>query len=72
MLIHSENLNPCKCGSKKTPDLDSDDFIPCWGVRCFDCGQFCHGDDWSMKKAVSVWNKENALPAVILNKKNNG
>lgn len=25
MFIHSEVLNPCKCGSRKKPDLDSDD-----------------------------------------------
>lgn len=63
MLIHSEELNPCKCGSKKTPDLDSDDMVPCWGVRCYDCGQFQHGDKWTLSGAVKKWNAENPITA---------
>jgi hypothetical protein len=61
MLIHSEKLNPCKCGSNKIPDLDSDDMVPCWAVQCYDCGQFQHGDNWTMNGAVKKWNKENPL-----------
>jgi len=61
MLIHSEKLNPCKCGSKKTPDLDSDDMFPCWAVKCFDCNQLQHDFAWSMQGAVNTWNKENPL-----------
>lgn len=61
MMIHSEKLNPCKCGSKKTPDLDSDDMVPCWGVRCYDCGQFQHDKNWTMTGAVKTWNKENPI-----------
>ena len=57
-------LNPCKCGSKKEPDLDSDDMIPCWMARCFDCNQAHHneGSNWTMIGAVKKWNKENTLP----------
>lgn len=61
MHQHTEKLNPCKCGSTKTPDLDSDDMIPCWGVRCHDCGQFQHGPNWDMSGAVKKWNEENPL-----------
>lgn len=61
MLIHSEKLNPCKCGSKKTPDLDSDDMVPCWAVQCYDCGQSQHGSNWTMHEAVDKWNKENPV-----------
>jgi len=59
MLIHSEKLNPCRCGSTKTPDLDSDDMYPSWGVCCYDCGQFQHSRDWTMRGAVDRWNEEN-------------
>lgn len=61
MFVHSEKLNPCKCGSKKTPDLDSDDVVPCWGVKCYDCGQFQNSSNWSMAGAVKVWNLENPV-----------
>jgi hypothetical protein len=66
MLIHSQKLNPCKCGSKKQPDLDSDDMIPCWGVRCYDCGQFQHDYDWTMVGAVNTWNKQNPVEANVI------
>lgn len=59
MLIHSETLNPCKCGSKKKPDLDSDDMVPCWAVQCLDCGQLRHDKNWSMHGAVKIWNENN-------------
>ena len=62
MLIHSETLNPCKCGSSKKPNLDSDDMVPCWGVSCYDCKQFQHGKYWDEKGAVDEWNKQNPLP----------
>jgi len=61
MLIHSQKLNPCKCGSEKTPDLDSDDMVPCWAVQCHDCGQFQNGINWTFGEAVDKWNKENPL-----------
>ncbi len=59
MLIHNYKLNPCKCGSTTMPNLDSDDMIPSWGVRCNDCNQFQHGDWSSAGSAVGVWNREN-------------
>lgn len=59
MLIHSEKLNPCKCGSKKQPDLDSDDMIPCWIVQCYSCGQKQHDKNFTYGGAVNKWNKEN-------------
>lgn len=61
MLHHSEKLNPCKCGSKTTPDLDSDDMVPCWAVTCYTCGQSQHGPNWRMGEAVVKWNKENPV-----------
>lgn len=61
MFIHSEKLNPCKCGSKKTPDLDSDDMHPSWAVNCYDCGQFCHGPNWDLAGAVKDWNSKNPV-----------
>jgi len=61
MLVHSEKLNPCKCGSKNTPDLDSDDMVASWGVKCYDCGQFQSAYDWSMQGAVNTWNRENPV-----------
>ena len=61
MLIHSYTLNPCKCGSKKKPDLDSDDMIPSWAVTCYDCKQFQHGPKWKASEAVAKWNLENPL-----------
>ena len=44
---------------KKQPDLDSDYMIPCWGVRCYDCGQFQYSSDWSYSGAVKTWNNNN-------------
>lgn len=61
MFIHSEKLNPCKCGSAKTPNLDSDDMVPCWGVRCHDCNQFQHGENWTKEGAVNAWNNSNPI-----------
>ena len=61
MFIHSEKLNPCKCGSQKQPILDSDDFVPCWDVSCRDCGQRQNSDSWSKNGAVSKWNEENKI-----------
>ena len=61
MFHHSYKLNPCKCGSAKQPDLDSDDMVPCWGVRCGDCSQFQHGEDWKIEQAVEKWNEENPI-----------
>ena len=61
MLIHSETLNPCSCGSKKTPDLDSDDMVPSWAVQCLDCGKFVHDEKWTMQGAVRKWNEENPV-----------
>lgn len=61
MFVHSEKLNPCKCGSSKKPDLDSDDMVPSWGVKCYDCGQFQSGPNWTMKGAVIEWNKQNPI-----------
>jgi hypothetical protein len=54
-----EDVNPCKCGSKRKPHLDSDDMIPCWAVECFDCKQFQHAESWSMNGAIYVWNENN-------------
>ncbi len=59
MFIHNQKLNPCKCGSKKQPLLDSDDFTPCWLVRCRDCGQVQNGIKWTLEGAVKKWNEEN-------------
>lgn len=61
MLIHSEKLNPCKCGSKKKPDLDSDDMVPSWIAQCYDCGQKQYGKNWTFGEAVYKWNKENPV-----------
>lgn len=52
-------LNPCKCGSKKNPHLDSDDMVPTWAVTCYDCGQYQHGENWTLRGAITTWNKEN-------------
>jgi len=59
MFHHMEKLNPCKCGSKKNPDLDSDDMTPCWAVQCFDCKQFVHDSEWTCSGAVRKWNELN-------------
>lgn len=68
MLIHAEKLNPCKCGSTKKLDFDSDDMVPCWMVRCFDCGQSAHGPNWKMNEAIVAWNKANpVLPPTGIN-----
>ncbi len=63
-LIHSHQLNPCKCGSKRTPDLDSDDMMPSWAVQCHDCNQFQHGPNWSCSGAVKAWNDANPVLVV--------
>ena len=59
MLIHSEKLNPCKCGSSQKPVLDSDDMVPSWAVQCPVCKQFRHDKNWTIGGAVDKWNKEN-------------
>ena len=58
-----KNLNPCKCGSKKHPNTDSDDMVPCWIAECPDCNQQQHSEDsnWSYWAAVNKWNKENPI-----------
>ena len=63
MLVHSEKIkiNPCKCGSKKKPDIDSDDMVPCWAVQCYDCRQFVHDSNWTMSGAIREWNKANPI-----------
>jgi hypothetical protein len=61
MFIHNQKLNPCKCGSKKEPNLDSDDYVPCWSVFCPDCKQNIHDDNWTMTGAVNEWNKINKI-----------
>lgn len=72
MLIHSDKLNQCKCGSEEMPDLDSDDMVPTWGVRCYDCKQFQHGKNWDSDGAVKIWNEENQTDHhFILVEKNN-
>jgi hypothetical protein len=60
-------INPCKCGSKNTPDLNSDDMIPCWMVKCLECKQSHHSESskWTRTGAIVKWNKENPLPIVI-------
>jgi hypothetical protein len=61
MLVHSEVINPCKCGTKQKPNLDSDDMVPCWAVQCYKCGQFQNASNWSMQGAVNTWNKANPI-----------
>jgi len=61
MFHHSEKLNPCKCGSKKRPDLDSDDLVPCWSVFCHDCKKNIHDQNYTMGGAIKKWNEENPL-----------
>lgn len=72
MLHHSYELNECKCGSDKKPDLDSDDMVPCWGVRCHDCNQFQHGENWTIVEAVNKWNEQNQGVLVDLTKLKEG
>lgn len=67
MFVHSEILNQCKCGSKKIPDLDSDDMFPCWIVQCYDCGQKCHDNRFSLDGAVKKWNEENNTKNILNN-----
>lgn len=62
--VHSNGLNACKCGSAKKPDIDSDDMVPCWGVTCYDCGQFQHGKNWDAAGAIKAWNEANPLPQI--------
>tara|TARA_R110000796_G_scaffold146955_1_gene263681 strand:- start:1594 stop:1773 length:180 start_codon:yes stop_codon:yes gene_type:complete len=56
-------INPCKCGSKDAPEIDSDDMIPCWMVICLDCNQSQHSEatNWSYNGAINKWNKENPI-----------
>lgn len=61
MFIHNFKLNPCKCGCKNVPDLDSDDMHPSWAVQCYACGQMQHDTRWTLKGAVEEWNKANQL-----------
>ena len=61
MFVHNEVINPCVCGSSKTPDLDSDDMVPTWGVKCHECKQFHHDRDWSYDGAILEWNKHNQI-----------
>lgn len=49
-------INPCKCGSKYTPTLNSDDMIPSWFVKCYDCQQFQY-DDWHSAVSATVGGK---------------
>ena len=67
--MKDELLNPCKCGSKKSPNIDSDDMVPCWGVSCYSCKQFQHGESWTYNGAVRKWNDENPIIAVVRDKK---
>ena len=60
-LVHSEKINPCKCGSKKKPDLDSDDMVPSWMVQCYDCGEKAYDKNWTMQGAVKKWNEQNPI-----------
>ena len=60
-LIHSMQINPCKCGTDKDPNFDSDDMVPCWAVQCYVCKQFVNDDDWTMKGTVNKWNNENPI-----------
>ena len=60
-LIHSMQINPCKCGTDKDPNFDSDDMVPCWAVQCYVCKQFVHDAHWTMEWAVNEWNKENPI-----------
>ncbi|MDP3561742.1 MAG: hypothetical protein Q8R83_06165 [Legionellaceae bacterium] len=41
--------------------MDSDDMVPCWGVKCYACKQFQHDDSWSMGGAVKAWNNANPV-----------
>ena len=59
MFVHNQELNPCKCGSKEKPDLDSDDMVPTWNVYCPVCGQTQNAENWSLEGACVVWNREN-------------
>lgn len=60
-LIHSQQLNPCTCGSKELPVLDSDDMVPSWNVACHDCGKYHHDEKWTFVGAVREWNKNNPI-----------
>lgn len=61
MHTHSEMINPCKCGTIEKPDLDSDDMVPCWAVKCYECGQSQNDSNWTKIGAVNKWNKENPI-----------
>jgi len=69
-FIHSEKLNPCKCGCRVPPDLDSDDMFPSWAVQCYSCKQIQHDKDWTLSGAVREWNRVN--PIKNEETKNNG
>jgi hypothetical protein len=51
-----QQINPCKCGSKKKPDLY------CWTVQCYDCKQFVFDSKWTMEGALREWNNLNPIP----------
>ena len=59
MYQHSQKINSCKCGSKVTPKLDSDDMVPCWTIKCADCKQMQHDSNWTLAGAVNKWNEHN-------------
>lgn len=62
-MSKEKELNMCKCGSDKYPNIDSDDMIPCWMVTCWDCDQKAHaqGSSWTYFGAVNEWNKNNPV-----------
>lgn len=61
MFTDLNKINPCKCGTTKKPDCDSDDMVPCWAVQCYDCKQFRHGKNWTISEAITEWNKNNPI-----------
>lgn len=63
MSLEKKELNPCKCGSEKYPNIDSDDMFPCWMVNCEECKQIAHSDtrEWTYCGAVNAWNSANPL-----------
>jgi hypothetical protein len=57
----AQQINPCKCGSKKKPDLDRLAVWTCWAVQCYDCKQFVHDSNWTMTGALKAWNNANPI-----------